>query len=189
MEKKNNLYKFLMYLFLVLVVIGFTLPSFLDVEEEQTSVSPRICQADADCYLICDEKPLAVLCYHNLCQQNSCQEASSFPYQAAQNQLQLEILINQTKLDLKEQFEKLSLNNFFVEFQKDSLVAKAPNLSLSHLLDQLGMKIDAFCLKTKEESYCQDKEHQLALFVNSNRSYSYGDYEIKDGDKIKIIYN
>ncbi len=187
-KRKTNLSKILMYIILIMVALGFTIPGFLELgKEEEPQV--RICQADADCYLMCEEKPFAVLCYHNLCQQNSCQEESLFPYQAAQNTAQLEILIEDEQLDLKEQFEKLNLNNFFVEFKEDSFTAFAPNLTLTHVLDKLRIKIDSQCLTLEEENYCQTKEHRLEMFINDNQSYAYGEYEIKNKDQIKIIYS
>ena len=187
-KRKTNLSKILMYVILIMVALGFTIPGFLELGKEEIPQT-RICQADADCYLMCDGKPLAVLCYHNLCQQNSCQEESLFPYQETQNTAQLEIVIEGLSLDLAQQFEKLNLNNFFVKFEKNSFTTFAPRLTLSHVLDKLGMNLNHQCLTFNHTTYCQNKEHRLEIFINGNQSYSYSDYEIKNNDQIKIIYS
>jgi len=189
-RKKTNFYKILMYAILIMVAVGFTIPGFLDWDEEQQTPQLRICQSDADCYLMCNEQPLAVLCHQNICQQNSCQEESLFPYRASPLlTTQLEISINGRKLNLKEQFEKLNLNNFFIQFQEDSFTAFTSNLTLSQVLDKLRIKLDAQCLTIEQENHCQNKKHQLNIFINDESSYSYEDYKIKNNDQIKITYS
>ena len=70
-KKDKKLFsKILLILFLLMIVLGFTLPGFLEFDEETQYIEPRICQNDADCYLMCEDIPVEVLCSQNLCQKN-----------------------------------------------------------------------------------------------------------------------
>lgn len=185
---KTRLKQTLLFIFLILMAIGFTVPGFLDFGDSSSPSPARPCQSDADCYLMCDEVPLAVLCYQNLCQQNACTETSAFPYESSPKTAGLEIVINGTKLNLKEQAEKLNLNNFFVKFQEDSFAFFSSSLTLNQVLDKLRMKLTSSCLAREEALYCRDDKSELEIFINQNQSYSYGEYNIQPNDQIKITY-
>jgi len=95
--------KVVMIIFLGLIVIGFTVPGILYLNPTQASpgsAEPRICQTDSDCYLMCNEQPVNVLCTQNLCQQNSCTETSPYPYSTQPVRFQLAIVLNDTPISL-----------------------------------------------------------------------------------------
>ena len=80
-KKSQRVYKIGMLVLLALIVLGFTIPGFIDPtgEDQQVNVEPRLCQSDADCYLLCDDVPEQVLCSQNMCVRNSCQEYDLYP--------------------------------------------------------------------------------------------------------------
>ncbi|MFH1682552.1 MAG: hypothetical protein ABIA37_02030 [Candidatus Woesearchaeota archaeon] len=185
MKKKEKLFgKVILWIMLIMIAVGFTIPTFFNDEEQQQNLPPRICQDDADCYLVCDEQPKAALCYQNLCQQNSCQEDSL--YQTTSITATLKIVVEGETIDLKEQSEQL--NNFFVQFEKDSFTSLAP-LNLNQILDKLTMKLDSQCLKINNKDYCQENIDDLQLLVNGERSYAYGNHFLENNDEIEIIYS
>jgi len=184
-KKKINFYKLAVYVVLIMAAIGFTLPGFLEFGDQQQPTEPRICQSDSECYLDCEE-PLPVLCYHNLCQQNSCLEQTEYPYQnQAQLTAQLDITIVGEKLPLPERSVE---SNFFVTFTSNSFTSFSSELYLNHVLDKLNIKLDQSCLIIDQISYCRDNQHSLQLIIDGEESYSYESYQPQDKDKISIIY-
>ena len=171
-KKKEKLFgKIVLYVILFMVVIGFTLPSFMDDEPQQQT---RICKSDTDCYMECEE-PQPGLCYLNICQQNSCGEGI---YQQTPKQVELEINVNGEKLDLRSYFVP---GNFFATFDQDSFQVYA-DLNLNHVLDKLQMSVNSECISIRQQLTCGD----LEMTVNGEVNYAYGDYVFTDEDKIVI---
>ena len=190
MKKKNTLRKVLMYVILIMIAVGFTIPGFLELgNEQEQAAAKRICRSDADCYLVCNKKPQAVLCYQNLCQQNSCTEIAYYPYETAKNKVNFAVSIDGKKMDLKKTFEELQLKNFFVQFQESSFVSLAPSLDLNMVLEKLNSKIVDKCLTWGNQSYCGDNNKTLKMSVNGNISYSYGNYVFQNNDRISLDYS
>lgn len=186
-QKEKKAGKWLMILFLAMIVIGFTIPGIIQFgDEDQQYIEPRICQTDADCYLICDDKPVEVLCSQNLCQQNSCKEKVYYAFNATPKNIQLKIEINSQKLDLVNRSVSA---NLFVKIEGDNLRAFSQSLSLNQVLEKFKLKLDAQCLNTIDNQYCQKEGKKLELFVNDKPSYAFGNYLPEDGDKVKIVYS
>lgn len=182
-KEKSSFYKIIVYLLLILIAIGFTVPTFFDSDEEE-NVQKRICRYDSDCYLTCENTPSAVMCYNNFCQRDSCNQKSIFPYLAHNIKAELKIKIAGEKVNLTY---LVNPNNFFIQFKEDSFTLFAPNLTINHVLDKLGMKLISNCLQTKEKTYCSDNNNQLIFKVNNQTAYS--EQIVKEGDKIIINYS
>ena len=180
-KKKTSFYKILMYILLILIVLGFTLPGFLEFgDENNQNVAPKICQGDADCYLTCKGKPVKVLCSQNLCQKNSCNQKSYFDYQTVPKKINLKI-----KLDSQElYFSNLTNNkNFFVTFSNTQTNIYS-DLSLSQILEKLNINVDtSSCLILQNKKYCNGK-----VKVNNNEIYSFNNYKPKNNDKIEMNF-
>jgi hypothetical protein len=180
-KKKTNYYKILVYILMILIVLGFTLPGFLEFGDENVNnVAPKICQGDSDCYLTCDGKPIKVLCSQNLCQKNSCKQKTYFEYQTSPTQINLKINLDNQDLKLTN----LTTNkNIFAIFNKEKVQIYS-DLSLSQILEKLNIKIDSSsCLILKNEKYCHGK-----VKVNSNEIYAFNNYKPKNNDKIEMIF-
>ena len=169
-KKREKLFsKIVVITILALVAIGFTIPGFVEFDgEDGKIVEPRICQNDADCYLMCDEVPLAVLCYQNLCQQNSCEEDSYYPFVEEPISFKLEIIKNGEIMDLEK---NASQKNIFVKFEGNNVNIFSSGLALKHILEKVNLGIGSYTSN---------------LTVNGESSYAYGDYIPQEKDKIKI---
>jgi hypothetical protein len=167
-KKREKLFGKILLLFLtVMIVLGFTIPGFID-DGPQKYVEPRICQVDADCYLMCDEVPVAVLCSKNMCSQNSCKEGSYYIY--SENAVVFELVVEK-----EGEFVELVGNekDIFVKISENSVSLFSSGLSLGHVLEKLGMEIDS---------------NLGDVFVNGEQNYGYSEYVPEEGDKIKIVY-
>ena len=115
MAKTEKLFsKIFMVVFLVMLILGFTIPGFLNSGNSNPQVSqvePRLCTTDSDCYLICDDKPIASLCFKNLCQQNGCSEYSLYPYQNSPLTFGLKVDVEEKEIDLQEGYDS---KNFYI---------------------------------------------------------------------------
>ncbi|MBU0457082.1 MAG: hypothetical protein KKD75_02970, partial [Nanoarchaeota archaeon] len=205
MAKTEKLFsKIVIIIFLVMIVLGFTLPGFLELgENKEVSAEQRICQADADCYLLCDDIPVVALCSKNLCQQNSCGEKSYYEYNVTPISFSLQIEVvnlvksNESKLNGSKLYESkkvdlenmVNSNDIFVKFSDDKVNLYSSGLSLNDVLEKLGMSMTNKCLVINDEQYCEDDEKELSLIVNDKESYSYGQYLPKEGDTVKIAFN
>lgn len=187
-EKEKKTGKWVVIVFLVMLVIGFTVPGFLNFGDEgQQYIEPRICQTDADCYLMCEDKPVEVLCSQNLCQQNSCTEKTHLSFNETPKNVQLAIEISGQKLNVANRSNSADM---FVKIGgQDDLQVFSQNLPLSTILEKFKLKLDAQCLNTMDNQYCQNQGKKLEVFVNDKPSFAFGNYLPEDGDKIKIVYS
>lgn len=174
-------------IFLVLLVIGFTIPGFLDLGEENSSpAEQRYCKTDADCYLMCDDKPGKVFCSQNLCTRNSCEEVAIFPFQDDPITFSLHIEVGGKEIYLSN---RSMATNLFVKFSEKQVNVYSPTISLTHILEQVAMQVDASCLTISMDRYCTSGNKSIKMFINSEESYQFGSYMPKEGDGIKIIYS
>ncbi len=189
MKKRNeSLRKAGMLIFLVLIVIGFSVPLFLSPLDQSTApiIEPRVCQDDADCYLTCDSGVVASLCFQNLCMQNACDESSPFPYQQEPSIITLSVMINGQKLPLAVQS---SSQDIFVQFEGDAVKLYSDRLSLSQILEKAGIIARYPCLISSGISYCVDNTHKLQFHINGVESFQYENYLPDTGDAIRIEYS
>ncbi len=184
MDKKKRWYRIGILIFLAMVVIGFVVPGVLYSGEDPASrIEPRLCQTDADCYLMCDELPQKVLCSQNLCVRNSCTEQDFYNYTSPQN-FQLKIIINGTNVDLPA---RSNSGNMYITFGEPTAVY-AEGLSLAQVLEKVNIALTAECI-TLDTTYCQNDKNTLVINVNGNQSFSYQSYVPQAGDRIEIIYS
>ena len=189
MKKRNeSLRKAGMLVFLIMIVIGFSVPLLLSPIDQSTPtvVEPRVCQHDADCYITCGSDAISTLCYQNLCVQNSCDELSPFPYQNEPQSIILTVVINKQKIPLAAQ---ASTSNIFIQFEGDTVKLFSDRLSLAQILEKVGLTTRYPCLISSGTSYCVDDNHKLQFWVNGLESYQYESYLPKADDIIKIEYS
>jgi len=186
--KREKLFsKILVILLLVFIVVGFTVPAFFnDEDDRQTYVEPRICQNDADCYLLCDNVPIEALCARNLCQQNACGEFSYYSFNETPVVFTLAINVNDSLVDLAS---RKSERDLFVTFTGGDTNLFSHGLSLAHVLEKVEMSLDAECLYVGDQTYCQSAKKELKMLVNGEQVYSFGGYVPEDGDKAEIIHS
>lgn len=169
-----------------MLVIGFTVPAFMDFGNngQAPTVQQRTCQSDSECYLMCDDVPISVLCYQNLCWQNSCEEFALYPFNQTPVSFSLEIKINKDKIDFA------SLSNPQDHFVKadGGKVSMYSQLALRQILEKFNVKLEGGCLITNQ-SYCNGKNGNLSMTVNNEDAYSYGDYVPQEKDVVKVMYS
>lgn len=185
MAKKEKLFsKVVMLVFLVLIVLGFTVPGFIDSEEptQRVNTNERLCQTDADCYLICDDTPLKVLCSENLCQQNNCEENGYYQFIDEAINFELSIKVDNKEIDLTERAVE---GNMFVNFENNNVKIFSEGTSLVQVLEKVNIDLSQ-CLVIDEESYCDEG---LKVFVNNEQSYKFTTYVPQEGDLINIVYS
>tara|TARA_Y100000310_G_C20512000_1_gene729343 strand:+ start:521 stop:1042 length:522 start_codon:yes stop_codon:yes gene_type:complete len=168
-KKREQLTKTLMVAFLLLVALGFMVPGFLDLgENNQQYAEPKICQTDSDCYLMCGEdntEPVEVFCAENLCQQNFCDEYTPFKYQQEPVTFTLEI----SNLTLTELSNSQDL---FVKFSNDQVQMFTTGLSLDRILEKLNYNFNI----------------PMTLEINGEESDYYGGYVPAEDDIIEILF-
>lgn len=80
----------------------------------------------------------------------------------------------------------------FVHFEDgdgDVLHIHATNVNINHMLETLKIRLDNSCLILNDGSkYCNSNDKTVKLYVNNLLNYEYGDYAMKDLDRILIRY-
>ena len=61
-------------------------------------------------------------------------------------------------------------------------------ITLGHFFTTLGMKFTSRCFVADESSHCSNEQDKLMMFVNGERNNELDNYELKNRDKILIIY-
>ena len=189
MVKTEKLFsKIFMIVFLIMLILGFTIPGFLNSgnnsNPQVSQVEPRLCTTDADCYLICDDKPIASLCFKNLCQQNDCNEYSLYPYQNIPFTFDLKADVDGKNINLQEGYDS---KNFYVSFNDDKINIFS-NLNLQQILEKGNIIMTDTCLTINQTSYCNDDDKKLKVMVNNNQTLAGSFYRPKEGDMVEIKY-
>jgi hypothetical protein len=185
-ERKVLLRKVGMILFLVMVVIGFTIPSMLDNDNSSNfSVEPRVCKSDSDCYLLCNDRPVTILCSQNLCRQNSCEEFSGYPYNSTPVTFGLKVSVNGQVVDLASRSSSL---DSFVKFSGEEVKVYSSGLPLSVILEKVNLKLNSLCL-TVDQEYCTNSEKELKMLVDEKQVYSYEGYVPQAGEQLEVSYS
>lgn len=165
---------------LFMLVIGFSVPLFqLGGDEPPLQPPARICQSDADCYLTCDDKPLAALCSQNLCQQNSCQEGNKYVLLEQPSTFNLEIEVGGEDITLSEKFIQ---GNFLVRMNDESVAIYTQGLFLPQVLEKFNIGIDEQCLHIGRLPYCNN----LEVLVNGKKDSFPTYYTPQEGDTVII---
>lgn len=187
-QKEPRWKKPLMIAFLIMVVLGFSVPLFNlggNVDPSQQQAQPRLCQSDTECYLTCDNTPKEVLCLQNLCVQNSCTEFNLFPYVQQQQEIALSVIINDVPIALQNR----NAQDLFVRFNEGLVELHGQGLSLSAIVEKAGIILQDQCLTVQGTQYCTDTDSKLEIMVNGQNTYLFGQYVPKEGDEIRVIYS
>lgn len=177
-----------MIAFLVMIVLGFSVPLFNlggNADQQAQQVQPRLCQHDAECYLMCDNKPVEVLCQQNLCVQNACDEFNLFSYQPQPEEIAVSVIINDAQIPLQNR----QAQDLFVRFDENIVKLHARGLSLAAILEKAGIVLQDQCLTVTGTKYCPENEKKLNITVNGENTYLYGQYVPKPNDEIGIVYS
>ena len=186
MKKKRNWNKILTIVFLGMMVVGFSIPAFLDPGDNNAATGAaasdqKLCQTDSDCYLLCDDTPVEVLCSQNLCSQDSCDGTSYYKYQPQPLTFSLSVKVNGENIDLQS---RSSSGNIFAKFDGDKVNVFASDFSLSRILEKAKISLDLQCLSYDGNNYCD----KLKMQVNGKDSTLFGNYVPQEGDVVEIIY-
>ena len=189
-KRRQKFYQAGVLILLVLIAFGFMVPGFINADPTTSNsikvVEPRLCQADSDCYLTCDDEPVKILCSQNLCVQNSCEQGNPYIFQEKPLTFTLEMLIDGEPVDLSQ---RLSGNNLFTKLHDNVVEVHAFGLSLNHVLEKANAFLNQDCLFLGELSYCSNEEKKLVVSVNDEEEYELTYLTPQQGDIIKVIYS
>jgi len=183
-KRKKQFSKILVLAILILVAVGFMLPGFLPDSQPQIYVEPRLCQNDADCYLLCEDKPVEALCSQNLCVMNACEEGNFYSYENPYS-FTLAVNLSREKLNLAELADTKDL---FVKFSENQVSLFSSGLSLAHIFEKVNINFEYSCILVNTTQYCPQDDSGLQMFVNGERSYQYENYVPEAGDIIQLNY-
>ena len=189
MPKDKKLFsKIVVITLLVLMVLGFSVPLFNLGGGKSTDptkkAEPRVCQTDSDCYLVCNDKPLNILCSQNLCLQNSCDEYSLYPFQETPLKFKLNVELAGQKMDLPARMDSKDL---MVKFDAGEVRVFSWGLPLNFILEKVDLSLNEQCLKVDGTEYCS--KEKLKFMLNGNETLPNPSYYPKEGDTIKIKYS
>ena len=187
MAEEKRWKKIAMIIFLVLIVVGFTIPGFLNNNpDDQAAAEPRLCQSDADCYLLCADAPVTVLCSQNLCQQNSCTETSLYRFEGTPITFTLWVEVEGREVNLSE---RLDIQNLFVALSTDTaLKIYSSRLDLGTIMEKFNLVLNERCITVGTTAYCETPEKNLTFWINGERSYQFERYYPQEGDVVEIKY-
>lgn len=179
MAKTEKLFsKVVMIIFLVLLVLGFVVPAILNTTSSDQIAEPRMCTTDADCYLLCDDRPVNVLCLQNLCLVNSCDEKSYYEY----GEKPISFIVNIQNVTLEERANE---KNVFVLFEGNQVQSFTSKLPLYYILEKANIILDTQCLTFDKKQYCSS---DVVMTVNGTASTAFGNYVPQEGDVIELGY-
>lgn len=187
MSKTKNLFgKVAMIGFLVMVVVGFTVPIVLNniKPDTNTYVEPRLCQTDTDCALTCEDQPVMVLCAHNICAQNACTQQSYYPFTEKPIVFTLRVNVGNGTIDLSS---RADTKNFFLTFEKDIVKVYTSGLTVAQILEKVKVKMNGQCM-TIDQAYCATEGHTWVMRVKGEESPLF-DYTPQEGDTIELVYS
>jgi len=186
MAKKRNWKKVITLVLLGMMVVGFSIPAFLDPTATTAVVQSgqKLCQVDSDCYLLCGDSPVEVLCSQNLCLQDSCDDNFYFKYQKEPLTFSLLVEVDGVIVDMEE---RSSAGDMFVRFENSEAAIFSSGLSMRHILEKAKINLNLQCLTFDGNSYCDSEKLKMA--VNGNESNLFESYIPKDGDVVEIVYS
>lgn len=179
--------KVVMIAFLLMIVVGFTVPLFdLGGQPPEQQGQPRLCQSDTDCYLVCNGAPETVLCSQNLCVKNSCEEYNLFTYREQPVTFSFTLALDDKEIRLAERSNSKDL---FVTLNGSSVEVHSPQLNLAHVLEKAGMVLTGPCVTFDGQQYCSDGEKTLRLLVNGQEEFAPQYYVPQEGDIVEVVYS
>ena len=187
MSKTRNLFgKIFMIAFLVMVVVGFTVPIVLNniTPDSNMYVEPRLCQSDVDCGLLCEDQPVMVLCGQNICQQNACTQQSYYPFTEKPVMFTLQVYAGNGTIDLAS---RADTKNFFVTVEKNTVKVYTSGLTLGQILEKVKVKMNGQCMMV-DQTYCTAEGHTWVMQVNGEESPLF-EYTPQEGDTIELVYS
>jgi hypothetical protein len=165
MAKDKKLFsKILLILLMIMIAAGFTIP-MLDFEDQVYAVEPRICQLDSDCYLVCEDSPLKVLCSQNMCAQNDCNENPYYPFYDESVEFSFKVIDSSEVL-------LLSYDDIFINFNTEKVKFFSRGMSLNHLYERIGLN-----------------DLNYLLYINGEERFVGADYVPEQGDEILLDYS
>ncbi len=87
--------------------------------------------------------------------------------------------------------ENKSLSNFahFHDMKGNIIHQHASGITLGFFLETLGMRLNDSCLVLDDgNSYCNEGNKELKMYVNGKHNDQFADYDIQDEDKILLSY-
>ena len=178
-----------MIIFLALIVLGFTVPGFIQGSDDPTNAvtaESRLCNTDADCYLTCEDSPVQVMCNQNLCVQNACDEGNPYRYKEEATIFSLYINPEGTPLELNLYS---NAKNIFVKFGAQSVDVYSFGLTLQHILEDVDMGLTDTCLIVGQQQYCTSNEKTMKVLVNNEEREAGYNYVPQQDDVIVISYS
>ena len=146
-----------------MIAAGFTIP-MLDFEDQVYAIEPRICQGDSDCYLICQDDPLKVLCSQNMCIQNDCNENPYYPFYEDPVTFSFKVIGSEEAI-------LLSQDDIFVTLINEKVDFFSRGMTLGHLYERIGLS---------------DLDYKIS--INGEERFVGIDYIPEDGDEILVDY-
>src|SRR3989344_4739198 len=181
MPKDKKLFSKIFIIFiLLLMVVGFSVPLFNlggnGSTDPTKKAEPRLCTTDSDCYLVCDDKPLTILCSQNLCLQNACNEYALYPFREMPVNFNLNVEIDNAEIDLASRTDPKDL---MVKFGEKVQVFSW-GLPLVFILEKVDMTLNENCLTVDNQQHCDNGGKKLQFLLNGNETLPNPNYYPKE---------
>ena len=101
----------------------------------------------------------------------------------------IKVYVNGNPIDFSQ--PKYQLRSKYVHFENGDgnvVHVHAKGVTINFMLNTLGMNLDSKCLTIDSQKFCNQGNKSIKFFVNGKRNYEFGNYVIKDLDKILISY-
>ena len=111
------------------------------------------------------------------------------PLKSAHIHADVKIYINGKSIDFSQ--KKYQITTSYIHFEDgvgDVVHMHATGMTISHLLKSVGMDFKNGCLIAESTNYCSDGKNTLKFYVNGKENDEFGDYVMKDLDRILISY-
>lgn len=111
------------------------------------------------------------------------------PLRSAHLHADVKVYINNNPIDFSQ--HKYQLKHGFIHFEEsigDVIHTHATGLTIGHMFRSVGMDFNSNCIKFEGNSYCNEGNKKLKLYVNGQLNNEYDDRVIRDLDKYLILY-
>ncbi len=101
----------------------------------------------------------------------------------------VKVYINGNPIDFSQPMYQLRSNLVhFEDRDGDVIHVHATGMTIGYTLKTLGINFSPDCISVGRENYCNEGTSTLKLYVNGRPNAEFGDYQIKDLDKILVSY-